>query len=217
MDKMTKEMFEQKCYEAYQLDWMVSHGHSLNDLYQIMVGNMGEQIDEEPAEAIPEDSNSLWNLAEYAKEEFLFSQGFGNGGVFVCKEEFLGAEFQDRAYMEHLISLMPNPKEMEAFWRKEYGIWAYEPKISIPTSAGVLKAYESADPAQPGICVCMTPAGTEGEIDLSYISVYEDPEIATKMGERPVDVVVLTYADPYSEDYTAKDILRREDVVKAME
>lgn len=117
---MTKETFEQICYEAYQLDWMVSHGYSLNDLYQIIIGNMGEQIDEEPAEAIPEDSNSLWNLAECAKEEFLYEQGFGNGSLFVCKDEFLNAEFKDPAYMKHLLSLMLNHKTMEAFWKKEY-------------------------------------------------------------------------------------------------
>ncbi len=213
---MTKEEFEQKCYEAYQLDWMISHGYSLGDLYEIMTGDMGEQIEEEPAEAIPEDANSLWNLAECAKEEFLYSQGFGSGSIWVCKDEFLGAEFKDPAYMEHLISLMPDSDEMEAFWRKTYKISATEPKIEIPTSAGILKAFDVQDPDNPGIAVMLQPAGSDDDIDLSYVTVYESPELATGMNERPVDVAILTYGDPHTEDYTHKDLIRREDVVESL-
>ena len=28
---MTREEFESKCYDAYCLDWMLSHGYSLDD------------------------------------------------------------------------------------------------------------------------------------------------------------------------------------------
>ena len=117
--------------------------------------------------------------------------------------------------MEHLISLMPNSKEMERFWRTKYKRCTYQPKAEVATSAGVIKAYECTDPGQPGIAVVLQPAGMDYEIDLSYISVYEDSDLATR-GQRPVDVVIATYADAYSEDYTSCDIIRREDVVEAL-
>lgn len=89
-------------------------------------------------------------------------------------------------------------------------------KIEVNTSAGVLRAYKSTDPGQPGICVVLQPAGYDSEIDLSYVSVYEDPEYRTSDNERPVDVSIMTYADAYSEDYTSKQMIRREDVMAAL-
>lgn len=91
-----------------------------------------------------------------------------------------------------------------------------EEKLEVETSAGIIRAYESTSPEQPGIYVMLQPKGSEDEIDVSYVSVYEDPAIATPAGERPEDVVILTYGDVYQEDYTDKTILRREDVVEAV-
>ena len=88
--------------------------------------------------------------------------------------------------------------------------------IEVCTSAGVLRAYRSTDPGQPGICVTLQPAGYDCEIDMSYVSVYEDPEYMTSDGERPVDVSIMTYGDAYSEDYTNKVLIRREDVMAAL-
>ncbi len=64
--------------------------------------------------------------------------------------------------------------------------------IEIPTSAGVIKAYESTDPGQPGICVMFQPAGYDCEVDASYVSVYEDEEYKTKDNERPIDLCILS-------------------------
>ena len=88
--------------------------------------------------------------------------------------------------------------------------------LEVMTSAGVIRAYKSTDPGQPGISVMFQPAGFTEEIDLSFISVYEDPEYRTKDGERPEDVCIMTYADVSQEDYTYKDIIRREDVLKSL-
>ena len=213
---MDKNAFEQKCYEAYQLDWLISHGYSLNDLYKEMLDCMSEALDPVDFSDDPFNHNDLEYLAETGKEMFLTSQGLGGGSIYACKDEFLESEFQDRAYMEHLISLMPNSKEMEAFWREEYGICTYEPKIEVPTSAGVIKAYESTDPGQPGICVALQPTGYEDEIDMAFVSVYEDPGYATADGERPEDAVIMSYGDATSEDYTVKEIVRREDVIAGL-
>ena len=89
--------------------------------------------------------------------------------------------------------------------------------MEVPTSAGTIKAYPSPDPGQPGICVMLQPAGYKPEIDCAFVSVYEDEEYQTSDKERPVDVCIHTYGDARTEDYTSKDILRREDVVKSLE
>ena len=211
--KLTRETFEQKCYETYQLDWMISHGWSIKDIKSTLLDGLVECVFNGPIT----DENEMGVAFESAEDFFENSQGFGSGSIYVCMDEFLNAEFQNRTYMEHLISLMPNSKEMEQFWRKEYGIYTYEPGIEVQTSAGVIKAYESPDPGQPGIAVALQPAGTEDEIDLSFVSVYEEPQYITKDGERPVDVCIMTYADPFTEDYTSKDVIKREDVVNALD
>ena len=49
---MTKEQFENKCYEAYQLDWMISHGYSLSDYRKLLSELASECIEEEPIEKL---------------------------------------------------------------------------------------------------------------------------------------------------------------------
>ena len=88
--------------------------------------------------------------------------------------------------------------------------------LEVPTSAGVIRAEKSADPGQPGIAVTYQPAGYDCEVDTAYVSVYEDEGYRTSDNERPVDLVIMSYGDIYSEDYTKKDIIRREDVQSAL-
>lgn len=88
--------------------------------------------------------------------------------------------------------------------------------LEVNTTAGTLRAYKSPDPGQPGIVIMLQPKGFEEEIDLSFVSVYQDPDYQTASKERKEDVVVMTYTDPYTEDYSQKDILRREDIEKAL-
>ena len=90
-----------------------------------------------------------------------------------------------------------------------------EEKLEVPTSAGVLKAFKCTDPGQPGICVMLQPAGYDVDIDMSYVSVYEDAKYAID-NERPVDVSIMTYGNVYDEDYTSKVMIRREDVMEVL-
>lgn len=92
-----------------------------------------------------------------------------------------------------------------------------EEKLEVATTAGTLKAFKTSAPGVPGICVMLQPAGSSEEIDLSFAYVCEDNEQkAWDDEERDVDVVVLTYGDPTDEDYTRKDIIRREDVLRGV-
>lgn len=88
--------------------------------------------------------------------------------------------------------------------------------LEVPTTAGVLRAYKSPDPGMPGICIMLQPAGYDCEIDMSFVSVYENKEYKTDDNERDVDVVIMTFGSIYTEDYTGKDIIRREDVIEAL-
>ena len=100
---------------------------------------------------------------------------------------------------------------------REDGTEVWNIGLSILTSAGVIKAYVSADPTIPGICTMLRPAGGNGEIDLAFAYVVEDPDCASRSDkERPVDVVIRTYGDPYNEDCTSKAVLRREAVADAL-
>ena len=93
-----------------------------------------------------------------------------------------------------------------------------ESTLEVYTSAGIIRANKCDDPGQPGIAITLRPAGYDDEIDVSYVSVYEDPAYREKDGdERDVDVCIMTYADASKETYTKKDVIRREDIMKALD
>lgn len=323
---MTNETFKKKCYELYQLQWMMAHGHSLTDLFNVFTGLAVEEIEEEPEHA-PTDETSVRNHAELLKERFLYETGFGSGSIYACYEEFLDHEFQDEGYMGNLLRNAPGHEENMARWRQVTGIYSatvtvpaekaafirkamsgtprpeseclkggetitatavfqngyaailkccgakyeegasnavwseavlydvahnevlvcgpgenffgtweftdgsneytakveaqpleegYKEKLEVMTTAGTLKAYKNPDPGRPGICVMLQPKGSTEEIDVSFVHVCEDAGYQSKDEEQPEDVVVMTYADPYDEDYSSKDILHREDIVNAL-
>ncbi len=207
---MTRAKFEDLCYEAYKLEWMISHGHTLRDYLNGLIYEAEDALD---ADAYL--NGDIRNKMETFDALFEYQNGF-EGSIWVSKSEFLKTEFGNVDYITHLISLMPNSKEIEAWWRKEYKICYYPPQISVSTSAGVLNAYELTDPGQPGICICLQPTAYEDEIDVAMASVYEDSDLATNDGERPEDVVIHAYGDATTEDYTIKEIIRREDVIAGL-
>ena len=115
---LEKEEFEQECYYAYQLDWMISHGWSLSDLYSVLVGFASEQV-EEDAMNMPTTANDIEKLADEAREHFLYEEGFC-GSLYVCKEEFLTHEFLDTSYMAHLFRNMYKGGVRRRFYEKYY-------------------------------------------------------------------------------------------------
>lgn len=111
---MTKEQFENKCYEAYQLDWMISHGYSLSDYRKLLSELASECIEEETIEKLPTNAEETENLFDAAEEMFQ-DEGFGSGSLFACKEEFLNAEYLDAGYMYGLLSVMFDGKILSTF------------------------------------------------------------------------------------------------------
>lgn len=88
-----------------------------------------------------------------------------------------------------------------------------EDVMEVMTSAGVLRAYKSADPGQPGIFITLQPSGFEDEMDLSYACIFEDKEYKTEDNEGNMDVCIYTYGDATTEDWTRKDIIRRKEII----
>lgn len=90
--------FKKRCYELYQLDWMMTHNYSLQDAFNVLkkgyeeaclFGNIGG------GSSPDEDFNTI--------EEYFEEQGFG-GEIFACEEEFYDCEYQDEDYMRYLLS-----------------------------------------------------------------------------------------------------------------
>lgn len=91
------------------------------------------------------------------------------------------------------------------------------------TPAGELCALVSADPDNPAVGIYLIPKDGDGTIiDLAYAEV-KGEELMEIHNERErekltaEDVCLYTYADPYTEDYTQRNIIKRDDVVKALE
>ena len=170
-------------------DVTISFTADFGDGYEMDIKVCGVQEEED-------SDNSAWSEAVL----------FHNGSEVCCTEpsdEFLGEWTCEDADGNKYIATVKVKEE-------------FEEKLEVMTTAGVLKAYKSCDPGQPGICVMLKPAGYDVEVDLSYISVYEDEEYRTKDHEENTDVCIMTYADIYSEDYTSKNMIRRKDVVSAL-
>ncbi len=108
---MQEEEFLKKCYEAYQLDWMLSQGYSLNDYLKVLAEAEASFEPDEYPEGTAED------IAKDIHQRFEEDFGFG-GSLWVCFEEFLGAEFLDKDYMEHLLQLMPASEKMKEQYKK---------------------------------------------------------------------------------------------------
>lgn len=114
-----KEEFENKCYEAYKLRWMLSMGWSLKEAFGTLANLAAETVEEDPTEMSVTDGESTLKLFDDTRTAFLDEAGFC-GELWVCKDEFLNAEFLDRDYMYSLFKLTGSGDSMKAFYDKHY-------------------------------------------------------------------------------------------------
>ena len=94
--------------------------------------------------------------------------------------------------------------------------------LRIDSPAGELCAYVGADPDNPAVGIYLMPKDGNGTIvDLAYAEVKgkELTDISKEQGEDIgyEDVSLYTYADPYTEEFTQKNVVKRNDIVKALE
>lgn len=208
---MTEEKFRKDVYEAYKLWWMLMHGCTLGDYVNILATANNERIS---LGGYPvRTTEKIFDVLVQDAEDVGFE-----GSLWVCEDEFFDTDIYNAGEMESIFSVMPFGETYREFWQETYGPdseGVCEEVVEVETSAGVLRAYPNTDPDQPGICVMLQPDGYEDEIDVAFVSVYENPEYARE-GERPEDVVIMSYGDATTEDYTTKEIIRREDVIAGL-
>ena len=84
--KQKYEEFRKKCYEKYQLNWMLSHGYSLQDLIDAM------------NEKYIEDDSREYTTPGCYYEDVLDNDGF-HGELFHYYDAFLEKEYLDGKYM----------------------------------------------------------------------------------------------------------------------
>lgn len=71
-------------YEKFQLEWMISHGYSLNDLITALTDYRNEQDDADALYWSPSETFDSW------EDEC----GFGSGSLWPCEAEFNQVEAQ---------------------------------------------------------------------------------------------------------------------------
>ena len=95
-------------------------------------------------------------------------------------------------------------------------------EIYTETPAGKLCACINSDPHCPSVSMYLMPKSSDTILDLAYAEV-KGEELMEAFNESedvklaPEDVCLYTYADPFVEEYTQRSIIKREDVIKALE
>lgn len=96
-------------YEFYKLDWMASHNHTLEELF--------EQIKEIIVEKSHDNTDAV-DLVEDSFMSFEIDKGFG-GELWACYDEFLECEYLDEDYIDGLIERLA-PSEVKPFLERIY-------------------------------------------------------------------------------------------------
>ena len=109
MNNTAEKTISQKAYGKYQMNWMMSHGYSLYDVFDAIK----EAIDENNRYDTDDD------VFSYIRNYF-DDQGFG-GELFVCFEEFMDNEYKDIEFIYDLLS-----KEEFFEYLKSEGYEAFE-------------------------------------------------------------------------------------------
>jgi hypothetical protein len=96
---MKNMLISDVAYELYKQNWIDTHTtpqlrlQVINDYY-----NYIQEIMED------EDCD---DLQEYdSLEEYIYDNGYPNGEMYVCFDEFLDNEFQDKEYMKKLLGVV---------------------------------------------------------------------------------------------------------------
>ena len=108
---MTKEQMKKKLYGLYQLDWMMSHGYSLADL---MRGMNSEAIDHDEHIFNTEQDGMHADIERIFSEWECF-EGFPGGCIYVCFDEFCGAELTMPDYIQGLLDVADDDELTEAY------------------------------------------------------------------------------------------------------
>ena len=83
-------------YEKYKLDWMLHHGHTLEDMINSL------------SDCIEESNEDLIVVFDVWESDY----GFGSE-IWVCFDEFIDNEYQNKGYMWKLLNWQEYAKYLE--------------------------------------------------------------------------------------------------------
>lgn len=112
---MTEEKMKKRLYALHQLQWMMIHGVSLDDVLQALLDSEDEH----------DHSGYVYDLRALIHDAY--EHGFYGGQIWACYEEFCDAELQDESYIKGLILNVSGGEGhmlMEAYekYRKEQAV-----------------------------------------------------------------------------------------------
>ena len=96
---------ENKLYQLYQMDWMMSHGYTMYDVMDAMTEFFQDEDNE--VELVGLQSQADW-FDKWLEE----GNGF-NGEIWASFDEFMDTEFKDAEYIHSLISSLPSDQQQE--------------------------------------------------------------------------------------------------------
>lgn len=204
--------FMDMCYDAYRMQWLMSHGFTLSELMKELTDHAVTELRGYP---IDDQSDELHVRAFMdSLADCVWQQHAENGCIYDSEKEFSSGRFHDAGYMKHLFEDMPgDSKEHMARWCRITGLKDPEEKLEVKTAAGMIRAYRNTDPGQPGILIQVQPEGYGCEIDAAEVCVYEDPEYGA-VDDHPMDIRVHVWDDAKTDDMNREHsgVIRREDV-----
>lgn len=170
-------VFINECYEAYKLDWMLSHGYTLHDIMEVMTELAGQAI-EDDVMTIPTNGEEVISLANRLVSDFL-DTGFGSGSLYACMNEFLNAEFLDKEYMRGLFAHRPETEDMMMSKWKTYTQWeGIDPsRVMVFSTSHITK--ETADELEDFVVYALSGRYVYEEIDVAdprWVTSKELPE-----------------------------------------
>lgn len=111
-----KTAFENRCYEAYKLWWMMSHGMSQLELLDT-VTDLAQKEEEKLASDSAIAETAQKDLADAAKNQVLSGS---DGKLWESKDMFLKNEFLNQRYMTALFNIMETPNSLRKFYNNYY-------------------------------------------------------------------------------------------------
>ena len=81
--QINQDLNEQSNYQNYQLQWMIDHNYSLNDL----IDSLNDYINENPEEYITTIENKPYINLHNVFNDWEYNSGF-NQKLYVCEDEF---------------------------------------------------------------------------------------------------------------------------------
>lgn len=199
---MNKKQFQRKCYEAYQLQWMINHGASLSEFLKTITDTACETMTDNCNHIVISSEEELNNIITESRNSF-DDIGF-YGCLFACEEEFLETEFIDAEYMANLLSCMQDSETCEKLYTKFTGIKL--PDLSelqpdceyhIPIKNGQLCISRTCDIAYPGLDIEYV---SNKEKSLSDNVVFTRPRVLIENNNNQLRAVI--WANRSSEDYS---------------